>query len=275
MTKEEYIDQIIENNVFRKCAFDFIPEGSSRILDFGCNQGELLHRLRRDKGCSELYGIEIEPFDGLQYLDEAWIIDLQEEGAELDKDFLEYFNYLILHDVIEHLYDPWYVLAKLHKYAHNSTQVLVVFPNAQYCYLLYAMLSGYFPYGYPGGYFNEEHIRWFTLRSAIELLMLAGYDVIKGRGAYLPGAMPPVDEVASVFELPPSQIRTNEEPVLVELPYKMYTKCFLAMKYALLCTPTLEPMVDSPIRKDALCEMRIAIEDDATEAYWRLLPEII
>lgn len=275
MTKEEYIDQIIENNVFRECVFDSIPEGSSRILDFGCNHGELLHRLRRDKGCSELYGVEIKPFDGLQYLDEAWIIDLQEEDAELDEEFLSYFNYMILHDVIEHLYDPWYVLAKLHKYVHNSTQVLVAFPNAQYCYLLYAMTLGYFPYGQPGGYFNEEHIRWFTLRSAIELLMLAGYDVIKGRGAYLPGAMPPVDEVTNILELPPSQIRTNETPVRVELPFKMYTKCFTAMKYVLLCTPSLEPMIDSPIGKDSLLPVRKAVENDVTEAYLRLLPEII
>ena len=66
MNASEEIDRIIERNIFREYAFNFIPESSTRILDFGCNHGELLLRLRRDKMCRELYGIDIN--EKLQYV---------------------------------------------------------------------------------------------------------------------------------------------------------------------------------------------------------------
>lgn len=275
MTREEHIDQIIESNSFRKAAYDYIPTGSSRILDFGCNAGELLHRLRRDKRCSGLYGIEVKPADGLQYLDDYWIVDLGEEGAELDKFYLEYFNYVVLHDVIEHLYDPWYVMTKLRKYTHSESEVIVAFPNAQYFFLIYALSLGYMPYGMGGGYFNEEHIRFFTLRSAIECLMLAGYNVERCVGAYHPMFQVREGDTERGLRFPPSGFDDDFKPIHIDFPYRVYKKLFYAMKFILLCTPTREPLVDGPTREGTLTDKRVAIEANVTEAYDRLLPSFL
>ena len=275
MTREEHIDQIIERNRLRKTVFEFIPIGSSRILDFGCNEGELLHKLRRDKRCSELYGIEVKPAEGLQYLDKHWLLDLGEEGVELEEEYLEYFNYVILHDVIEHLYDPWYVLTKLHKYTSRTGKVIVAYPNAQFMFFVYAATIGYMPYGQPGGYFNEEHIRWFTLRSGIELMMLAGYDVISCVGAYHPDFIPEADELVTKLTVPPCAIQPDWAPLQIEFPHPIHKKLLASMKYLLLCTPTLEPIIDGPVGVGTLTEKRTVIEDDVNMAFDRLLPDFL
>lgn len=68
---EKEIDEIIDRNLFRKQVYDSVPEGTSRILDFGCCEGELVLRLRRDKGCTEVYGIDVkeEYRDAIRHLD--------------------------------------------------------------------------------------------------------------------------------------------------------------------------------------------------------------
>ena len=147
MDENREIDEIIENNPFRQAVYSVIPDRARKILDFGCNKGELLLRLKRDKNCKDLYGVEIDencrgPLE--KFLDGSWILNLDEEGADLGREFYHFFNYIIMHDVIEHLYDPWYVTAKLGNYLSPRGKLIMVTPNLQFWGLLNSILEGKF-----------------------------------------------------------------------------------------------------------------------------------
>lgn len=171
------INKLLSQGLQRNEIFDMIPGASSKILDIGYGDGTLLMRLKHQKICTELYGIEKTIVEGLtEHLDGNWDIDITSPGKEFDTKYANYFNYVILHDVLEHIYNPWAFLQAIHKFLATEGKCFIVTPNAQFWELPYALLSGVFPYG-AHGYWNEDHIRWFTLKSLIETSVLSGYTV--------------------------------------------------------------------------------------------------
>ena len=179
MTEQERIDTIIATGARRTNLFNLIPAGSRRILDIGYGQGALLMMLKRDKQCRELYGIEThaparKKLDGL--LEGNWGMNLGDGTHELEDRYRGFFNYLILHDVLEHVPDPWYFLPQIKKYCAAQGRIIIVSPNAQYWDIVHMLLHGDFPYGC-GGLMNEDHIRWFTVKSLIEIALLSGLKV--------------------------------------------------------------------------------------------------
>jgi len=156
-------------------AFDAIPQESSRILDIGYGDGRLLLRLMHEKDCTDCYGLEIKKREYLtEYLEENWSMDLFKE--DLPDKYLGYFNYIILHDVLEHIYNPWKFLGIVNKYVAQGGKVIIICPNAQYWEVPYALLTGNWPLG-KHGFWNEDHIRWFTFKSLCEVAIMAGFSV--------------------------------------------------------------------------------------------------
>lgn len=177
--RETRIKHIISKGHKRNDVFQVIPDGASRILDVGFGDGALLLRLGKDKGCTELYGVEVgagakKRMAGL--LDGCWEMYLGEGDNHLEPCFHGFFNWIILHDVLEHMYDPWKFLAYVTRYASPDCRLILVCPNAQYWETIFSLLHGDFPYGLDG-HFNEEHIRWFTPKSMIEMAVLSGLAV--------------------------------------------------------------------------------------------------
>ena len=171
------IDHLLRTGVQRNEVFDMVPEASSKILDIGYGDGALLMRLKYQKRCTELYGIEYNLRDELSdHLEGNWKLDVTSEKHGLDKKYTNYFNYIILHDVLEHVYNPWELLQAIHKFLSDEGSCIIVTPNAQYWEFPYALLSGVFPYD-AHGIWNVDHVRWFTLRSLVETAILSGYGV--------------------------------------------------------------------------------------------------
>lgn len=175
----EQIADYIAKGMQRNDVFSLIPEGANRVLDIGYGDGTLLLRLKHQKNCSELYGIETNPgyFKRMEGLfDGNWNMHLGEGDNHLPDEFHNYFNYIIMHDVLEHIYDPWMFLSYIRRYLSDEGRLVLVCPNAQYWQTIFSLLHGDFPYGLDGHY-NEDHIRWFTPKSMIEMAMLAGLNV--------------------------------------------------------------------------------------------------
>ncbi|MBU1247474.1 MAG: class I SAM-dependent methyltransferase [Proteobacteria bacterium] len=163
----------------RNDLFNVVPEGSSRILEIGYGEGTLISRLKLEKNCTELYGIEthdghFKSMEGL--LDGNWNMYIGENGNHLPDQYWDFFNWIIMHDVLEHIYDPWYFLSYVQRYLAPGAKLLLACPNAMYWQTIFSLLHGDFPYGLDG-HFNEEHIRWFTPKSMIELAILSGLRV--------------------------------------------------------------------------------------------------
>ena len=247
MNASEEIDRIIEQNIFREYAFNFIPESSTRILDFGCNQGELLLRLQRDKSCRELYGIDIN--EKLQYvidnfLDGGWVMDLGQPENDLGPEYQGFFNYIILHDVLEHLYDPWYVLPKLRNCLSPNGKMLIIVPNLRFWYLWFQIILGRFTYGEEGGLLNEEHIRWYTLDSLRELVSMSGLEELSVDLQYPPNInlkllKQKMDAPIHRLEIPPSECVTSEDKFYLNFPSRIDVRGeylqFVTNKIAIMC----------------------------------------
>ncbi len=178
MTKQERRDAIIDGSTFRRNVYNLLPEGSNRILDFGCGSGGLALRLQRDKKCTEVYALDIdrEVSAGLEGLvDGLFHVNFELSGHQLEPEFLGFFNYIVLHDVLEHFKDPWYCLAKIRKFLAPDGLLIIATPNVQYWKLQHTILSGDFPYG--PGLWHTGHLRWFTVRSLLELCIMGAYEI--------------------------------------------------------------------------------------------------
>jgi SAM-dependent methyltransferase len=172
--REEAIDAIIASNPFRRNVYDLIPEGARRILDFGCGKGALLLRLMRDKNCRECYGVEVNrnaAMTAAQFVNGVWVDDIEKNDAAF-REYDGFFNYVILHDVVEHLYDPWFTLTKIRNLLADDGRIIIATPNFHNWALQHTIMSGHFPYG--PGLWHTGHLRWYTPISLIELLLIGG-----------------------------------------------------------------------------------------------------
>lgn len=262
-------DQIIEQTPFRKDVYDRIPSGSTRILDFGCNLGELLLRLKRDKDCSELYGLDVKedfrsPLE--EYLDGSWIMDLGQPGNDLGEEFEGFFNYIVMHDVVEHLYDPWYILPKLRNCLAPQGVLILVVPNFRYWTFWYQVLLGDFEYGADGGLMNEEHIRWFTIHSVRELVSMSGLQEISCDMIFPPSINPQLlaDRMSSptdTLEVPPAELgAAGGQPMRIQFPggvdISQHYPHFLANKYLISCQRTEGEVEPRPTTYGSLARRR-------------------
>lgn len=243
VSKQDVIDLIIANTTFRRNVFNMIPEGASRILDFGSGEGGLILRLKRDKGCTDLHALEVDEkiaalLDGL--VDRVWREDY-EKGQSLPPEFAGYFNHVILHDVVEHLFDPWVTLSKVRDLVADGGRMIVVTPNIHYWILQYEILRGKFHYG--TGFWHTGHLRWFTPASLVELLTIAGLAIetlyldIPDKVSFLRAAQ--AKEIREV-SFPPKELahlHPDKPPVAVTYPgdIRKYYPVFFAGKLIAVC----------------------------------------
>ncbi len=153
---------------------DLVPTGARRVLDVGCATGELARALKR-RGDVEVVGIEREP----AYAAEArrHCDDVIEGDAEaIAARDLGRFDCLVAADVLEHLVDPWSALAAYATMLDPGCRAIVSLPNAAHWTTFARLAGGRWP-RLPEGIHDATHLRWFTLRDAIELLEGAGLRV--------------------------------------------------------------------------------------------------
>lgn len=219
----EAAETILNAGLQRHEVFDVIPEGATRIFDIGYGDGCLLLRLMHQKQCSECYGIEIKPSKVLEpYLEASWNQDLVKE--ELPEQYTGYFNWIILHDVLEHIYDPWEFLGAVNKYLAPEGRIVIVSPNAQYWEVAYSLLTGNWPLGV-NGFWNEDHIRWFSFKTLCEVAIMAGLSVDEGYLQYPKRTREHIQQYQDFM--------TRQESQVVELPLSVSRPDTLKMGFPL------------------------------------------
>jgi 2-polyprenyl-3-methyl-5-hydroxy-6-metoxy-1,4-benzoquinol methylase len=151
-----------------------VPAGA-RVLDIGCATGYLGAQLSR-RGCS-VTGLERNPASAAaarRHCDEVVEGDI-ERPADRERLATE-FDAILIGDVLEHLVDPWDTLRFVRSLLGPGGVVIASIPNVGAWTVRLGLLAGRFEYT-ETGLLDRTHLRFFTRRTAHELVRGAGFVV--------------------------------------------------------------------------------------------------
>lgn len=162
-------------NAVRTDMVPLLPDPLGRVLDVGCGTGST-GALLRPRAPTALVGIEINP-DVAELAKPIYDEVLVGAAEELLAGLEGSFDTILCYDVLEHLVDPWAVLARLAALSAPGARLHVSVPNARHLSLMVDVMArgtfGYQAYGHR----DDTHLRWFTPRDIETAIDKAGFDV--------------------------------------------------------------------------------------------------
>jgi 2-polyprenyl-3-methyl-5-hydroxy-6-metoxy-1,4-benzoquinol methylase len=151
--------------------------------------------------------------------------DLQNVDAIADRLSGRRFDAIILADVLEHLPWPGGILRSYLRFLKDDGTVIISLPNVGLWSVRLNLLAGRFQYQ-DTGVLDRTHLRFFTRRSARELIDSAGLEVVKT--VYNPGLVRPfvplLKKVMSGKGKEEGQNAHDPEAILNSPAFKLYLK---------------------------------------------------
>ena len=151
-----------------------------KILEIGAAYGETLFYLKENGIASEVVGVDL--FEDLDNKENYKKVDRFIFGniEHIDlKEYNNYFDIILLPDVLEHLIEPKLVLKKTKNYLKEEGQIILSMPNIRhYSALNKIFFKGDFRYE-ESGIFDYTHMRFYCKKNIAELLQSSGYKVEK------------------------------------------------------------------------------------------------
>lgn len=155
-------------------------EKKINILDIGCGQGHFIQNFKDFN--ADKWGIEpIEKFQDEASPHFDTLLKLPVEEA-IEKLPLDYFDYIFLNDVLEHLYYPEKVLESLKKHLKKDGVIVSSIPNVRFIEnLKEVFLKKDWEYK-DQGILDDTHIRFFTEKSILRMWQKLNFNVLKFKG---------------------------------------------------------------------------------------------
>lgn len=154
-----------------------IPLSAKTILDVGCAQGALGADYLRRNPNARVLGIDIDAV-ALEHartrITEVFCGDVERDPMPFAVP--EGIDCIVYGDVLEHLADPWTLLAEHTKSLSAEGTVLICMPNVEHWSLVARLLSGSFDYE-EQGLLDKTHLRWFTPRMMGRAMVAAGLEL--------------------------------------------------------------------------------------------------
>lgn len=151
-----------------------IIKPSTKLLDIGCNAGLLgKELLKKNVFCD---GIDINK----KLLNKAKKYYKSVYKIDLSTDFVfnqNKYDYIVMSDILEHLPRPDITLQKFKKNLKKNGFLITSIPNVARFELRLKHLFGNFDY--KPGIMSQDHLRFFTKKSASELITNADYKIVK------------------------------------------------------------------------------------------------
>lgn len=154
-----------------------IPRNAKCILDVGCARGYLGKSIKATR-VVEIVGIEIDRAmaeEAARYLDRVFNADVEDFMLSYPPG---YFDCIVFADILEHLVDPWRVLAQYVPYLSAEGLMVLSIPNVQHYSVIGRLLLGEWDYQ-ESGILDNTHLRFFTLKSIKALLGAANLQPVQ------------------------------------------------------------------------------------------------
>lgn len=150
-----------------------------KVLEIGAAYGETLFYLKEKGIAGEVVGVDI--FEDIKNKENYKKLDRFIFGNIEVLDFPEYENYfdlILLPDVLEHLIEPKIVLKKAHQFLKKDGEIIVSMPNIRhYSAFVKIFLKGDFKYE-ESGIFDYTHRRFYCRKNIKELIESADFKTI-------------------------------------------------------------------------------------------------
>jgi len=148
----------------------------SRVLDVGCATGYLGRYFAEQKACI-VDGVEPDPEAASvakQFYRNVWVGNV--ENQELLEGISNPYDVVLCAAVLEHLARPDLVLKRLRRLISPDGRIIISLPNIAHWTVRWALLRGRFDYE-EYGLLDRTHLRFFTIRTARQLIEDAGYHI--------------------------------------------------------------------------------------------------
>lgn len=157
------------------------------VLELGCAAGATLIEIQNRFPNAEIYGIEKN--EGAVAIGRHFA-DVRSTDVENGLDYPEdFFDYVITADILEHLLDPWQVVASIRPHLKQSGKLIASIPNIMHFSVMRGLVNGSFTYQ-DAGILDRTHLRFFTLGEIDRLFASAGY----GQRSYSATTIPATDD---------------------------------------------------------------------------------
>lgn len=146
------------------------------ILDVGCNTGFIGKSLKDKNVVTDGIDINAKALKiASKYYRFVYIRDLYTGKLSIpDKTY----DYILFVDILEHLPRPDLILKDARRYLKKGGTLIISLPNVARFEIRLKLLLGKFDYT-DAGILSEDHLRFFSRESAIQMIEKCGYRVYK------------------------------------------------------------------------------------------------
>jgi len=180
----------MNNDFERPDIVEMVPAEARRILDVGCGTGRVCGAIKQRGQDCYCVGLDMDG-DALQEavaqgrIDEHLLVNL-DSSEELHWLGYEPFDCIICSDVLEHLHAPEALLARLRALLTDDGVLIVSVPNARNWQVVCQLIEGNWHYE-PAGLLDRTHLRFYTRRTAEQLLDQCGFVLTRQKAIAGPG----------------------------------------------------------------------------------------
>lgn len=177
---------IIYSCFTRRELLQFVTLGQepNAILDVGCSCGGNLCFLHAAAPTAELCGIEFNEHAAAIARHFATVDAIDVETLHRPE-WKGKFQDIILADLLEHLHDPWKALRNMYDITRPGGRVIISVPNIMHISILQGLLNSEWNYA-DAGILDRTHLRFFTRKTALDLVTKAGYHILECTASHVP-----------------------------------------------------------------------------------------
>ncbi len=147
-----------------------------RVLELGCADGFISRHLT-ERGC-RVTAVEVDPEAAeraRQWCEQVLVYDLNR--LDWTQQLKGKFDTVLCGDVLEHLVNPDVALRQIHTLLTPSGRVIISLPNIAHIRIRLKLLFGKFEYE-SAGIMDVTHLRFYTYKTARELIERAGFRIV-------------------------------------------------------------------------------------------------